>query len=114
MNLIDVHCHLDGDCYGELDGLINSVLASGVKKLIVAGVDLNTGRFNKSLSEKYACCYYTVGFHPTELKTYREGDLEKIAALANCGKCVAIGEMVWTITTPIRINPFNGAYSRGN
>ena len=93
MNLIDVHCHLDGDCYGDLEGLINSVLASGVKKLIVAGVDLNTGRFNKSLSEKYACCYYTVGFHPTELKTYREGDLEKIAALANCGKCVAIGEI---------------------
>lgn len=93
MNLIDVHCHLDGDCYGDLEGLINSVLASDVKKLIVAGVDLNTGRFNKSLSEKYACCYYTVGFHPTELKTYREGDLEKIAALANCGKCVAIGEI---------------------
>ena len=36
---------------------------------------------------------FTAGFHPTELKGYKEGDLEKIAVLASHKKCVAVGEI---------------------
>lgn len=93
MNLIDVHCHLDGGHFGDLDALFEEIRSAGVKKIIAAGVDLSTSAFNKKLSEKYAECYFTAGFHPTELKNYRDGDLEIIAELAQSPRCVAIGEI---------------------
>ncbi|MDE7330573.1 MAG: TatD family hydrolase, partial [Clostridia bacterium] len=65
----------------------------GVKKVITCGVDLPTSIAVKDISEKYESCYFTAGFHPTELKDYKEGDLEKIAKLARHKKCVAIGEI---------------------
>ncbi len=93
MNYIDVHCHLDGGHYGVIFDLFPKIRAAGVKKFIAAGVDLKTSVFNQKLSEQVEGCYFTAGFHPTELKNYRDGDLEEIAALAAHPKCVAIGEI---------------------
>ena len=93
MRYIDVHCHLDGDCYGNLDGLMQKIQSAGVQKIIAVGFDLPTCKLSSELAEKYDFCYFTAGFHPTELKKYREGDLDKIAEIANHPKCVAIGEI---------------------
>lgn len=93
MKLIDVHCHLDGNCYGDLNGLFARLEAAGVEKVICAGVDLQTSRFFGELADKFTACYFTAGFHPTELKKYRAGDLKEIARLAAHKKCVAIGEI---------------------
>ena len=93
MKFIDVHCHLDGGHYGNLDGLFARLEAVGVEKVISAGFDLNSSVFCRDLSEKYGGCYFTAGFHPTELKDFKESDLKKIADLAAHKKCVAIGEI---------------------
>lgn len=93
MKLIDVHCHLDGGHYGDLQALFERVRAAGVEKLIAAGFDLVSSEFSKELAEKYSFVYFTAGFHPTELKKYRQGDLDRIAELAKHQKCVAIGEI---------------------
>ena len=93
MRYIDVHCHLDGGHFGELDGLFERLAAVGVQKVICAGFDLKSGEFSKEVAEKYNGCYFTAGFHPTELKKFKVGDFEKIAELANHPKCVAIGEI---------------------
>ncbi|MDE6104983.1 MAG: TatD family hydrolase [Clostridia bacterium] len=93
MNFIDVHCHINDKDYGSVDGLLKKFQSAGVKKIISVGFDLPSSEYCKSLSEKYGFVYFTAGFHPTELKNYREGDLEKIAALAQHKKCVAIGEI---------------------
>ncbi len=90
---IDVHCHLDRENYGDLDALIKNCENSGVGRIITVGFDLPSSYLAAELSEKYACVYFTAGFHPTELKKYREGDLEKIAALCARPKCVALGEI---------------------
>lgn len=90
---IDVHCHLDGDCYGDINGLMQKIQAAGVQKIIAVGFDLPTSVLSRNMAEKYDFCYFTAGFHPTELKDYREGDLNKIAELATHPKCVAIGEI---------------------
>lgn len=92
MKFIDVHCHLDGDWYGDMPRLMQKIRAAGVEKIIAAGCDLKTSEFSMRLSEEYDFCYFTAGLHPTELKNYREGDLEKIYALSSHPKCVAIGE----------------------
>ncbi len=93
MKYIDVHCHLDGRHFENSDALFESLHACGVEKVITCGVDLPTGIAVKEIAEKYEGCYFTAGFHPTELRDYKESDLEAIAELAKHPKCVAIGEI---------------------
>ena len=93
MRYIDVHCHLDGGHFGDLDDLFERLEAAKVEKVICAGFDLSSSEFSREISEKYKACYFTAGFHPTELKKFKEGDFEKIASLATHKKCVAIGEI---------------------
>lgn len=93
MRYIDVHCHLDGGHFGGLGGLFARLKELGVEKVVAAGFDLQSSEFSYRLAEEYEGVFFTAGFHPTELKKYKEGDLEKIAALARHEKCVAIGEI---------------------
>lgn len=93
MRFIDVHCHLDGEVYGNTDLLFDRFAAEGIQRVITVGFDLPSSYACRALAEKYESCYFTAGFHPTELKKYREGALEEIAALARHKKCVAIGEI---------------------
>ena len=93
MKFIDVHCHLDGGHYGNLDALLSRVRSVGVEKLIAVGVDLPTSEFCRNLAQKYDFIYFTAGFHPTELKNYSDDALKEIARMATDKKCVAIGEI---------------------
>ena len=93
MNFIDVHCHINDEDYGSVEKLISDIQTAGVKKIISVGFDLPSSQYCKELSEKYGCVYYTAGFHPTELKNFKDNDLEKIEELATHKKCVAIGEI---------------------
>ena len=92
MKFIDVHCHINESDYGDVDALIKNIQAAGVQKIISAGFDLPSSEYCRDLAEKYDCVYFTAGIHPTELKNYRDGDVERIAELARHKKCVAIGE----------------------
>ncbi len=93
MRYIDVHCHLDGDCFGDRDELFEKFEKAQIARVVAVGFDLKSSLFCRELSERYESCYFTAGFHPTELKSYREGDIDKIAQLAAHRKCVAIGEI---------------------
>lgn len=93
MRFIDVHCHINERDFGSVEKLLQNIKAAGVEKIISVGFDLPSSEYCKSLAEKYGWVYFTAGFHPTELSKYKEGDLEKIAALAAHKKCVAIGEI---------------------
>lgn len=93
MKFIDVHCHLDDRYFENSDDLFENLKDCGVQKVITCGVDLPTSRAVTGIAEKYEYCYFTAGFHPTELKDYKECDLESIAEIAKHPKCVAIGEI---------------------
>ena len=93
MNYIDVHCHINEEDYGSVEKLISDIQTTGVKKIISVGFDLPSSIYCKQLAEKYECVYFTAGFHPTELKNFKDSDLEKIEELAGHKKCVAIGEI---------------------
>lgn len=90
---IDVHCHIDDTTYGDVGSLIENCLAKGVERIITVGFDLPSSEYSRQLAERYDCVYFTAGFHPTELKDYREGDLDKIRELCSHEKCVALGEI---------------------
>lgn len=92
MKFVDVHCHLDEEYFSDVKSLFKRLKRAGVEKVIASGVDLKSSEFFANLSEKYPQCYFTAGFHPTELKTYGADKLNRIAELAKHEKCVAIGE----------------------
>ncbi len=93
---IDVHCHLTGGEFEETGG-ISAVLArakeNGVERVICSGYDLSSSKLAQALAQAYPEVYFCAGFHPGELNTYREGDLEELAALCADEKCVAVGEI---------------------
>ena len=93
MNYIDVHCHINDEEYGSVEKLIKNIQTAGIKKIISVGFDLPSSEYCKDLSEKYDCVYFTAGFHPTELKNFKDSDLGQIEELASHKKCVAIGEI---------------------
>ena len=90
---IDVHCHLDNKTFGDVGALVNECAESGVERIITVGFDLPSSYLAAELAEKFEGVYFTAGFHPTELKSYKEGDLDKIAELCVHKKCVALGEI---------------------
>ena len=94
--LIDAHCHLTGDEYNEIGGLAEVVArakADGVERMICSGFDLDSSLLAKELAERFEEVYFCAGFHPSELAKCQEGDLEKIRALCQHEKCVAVGEI---------------------
>jgi TatD DNase family protein len=90
---IDVHCHLNDTDFGDLNELLQKCSDAGVGRIICAGFDIPSSEFACELAEKNSSVYFTAGFHPTELKKYKEGDLNKIKALCLNYKCVALGEI---------------------
>ena len=93
---IDVHCHLTGEEFAEVGG-VESVLRraeeNGVERVICSGFDLNSSIIAKNLAETHENLYFCAGFHPGELKKYKDGDLEEIRKLCQHEKCVAVGEI---------------------
>jgi len=93
MKYIDVHCHLDNETYGDIQGLVSKCEEEGVTRLITVGFDLPSSRLAQALAHRFKGVYFTAGFHPTELSKYREGDLAEIEKLCADPKCVALGEI---------------------
>ena len=93
---IDVHCHLTGEEFlsvGGVEEVLRRAYEHGVGRVICSGFDLDSSKIAKTLSEKYDGVYFCAGFHPSELKKYREGDLDEIRLLCGHEKCVALGEI---------------------
>ncbi|MBQ8342751.1 MAG: TatD family hydrolase [Clostridia bacterium] len=93
---IDIHCHLTGGEYEELggvDGVIARARENGVGRIVCSGFDLQSSYVAAEIANKHEDVYFTAGFHPSELKKYKEGDLEKLRDLCADEKCIAVGEI---------------------
>ncbi len=93
---IDVHCHLTGGEYegvGGTEAVLDRAREAGVKAFVVSGFDLPSSLAAAELAARDKDVYFCAGYQPEELKKYREGELDEIAALAREEKCVAVGEI---------------------
>ena len=91
---IDTHAHLNYENkYGDLDRLVAEIGEAGVKKVICVGWDLSSSALAAVQAERYPSLYFAAGFHPSDLGDYREGDLDRVAALLSSPKGVAVGEI---------------------
>ncbi len=93
---IDAHCHLTGEEYetlGGVEAVVRRATEAGVCRIVCSGFDLDSSIKAAELAERFESVYFCAGFHPSELKKYKEGDLEEIERLCKREKCVAVGEI---------------------
>jgi TatD DNase family protein len=92
--LTDTHCHLDFNKFDEdRSAVLQRAIAAGVKRILVPGLDLQSSQSAIRLAESYSNLYAAVGFHPTDLESFSEKSFEKVKALVEHPKVVAIGEI---------------------
>lgn len=90
---IDIHCHLTGDHYDSIDALLARARERDVKRIVCSAYDLDSAYASAELAELYEEVYFCVGFHPSELDKYQDGDLDKLRTLCEHEKCIAVGEI---------------------
>jgi len=94
VRLTDTHCHLYFRQYHkDLVEVITRAEASGVERILVPGVDLDTSRSATELAEKNSIVYAAVGVHPNSGKSWQEYTLSELDKMADHPKVVAIGEI---------------------
>jgi TatD DNase family protein len=91
--LIDTHCHLDfPELTKDRDAVLARAQAAGVGRMITICTEIEKFGAIREIAESDASIYCSVGTHPNHALDEREFSAGEIAALAEHGKCVAIGE----------------------
>lgn len=90
---IDTHCHITRNDYDNIPFLIDKIKNSDIKKIVVNGTDMESNLEVLELTKKYDIVYGAIGFHPTELDGFKDGDLDWLEEHINDEKIVALGEI---------------------
>jgi len=90
--LVDSHCHLNFEPLGQdIEGVLTRAQDAGVAHMLCVAVTLEKFPEVKALANAHANIFASVGVHPNE-RTGEEPDVERLMALADDHKVVAIGE----------------------
>lgn len=93
-NIFDAHAHYDDKWFDEdRDELLSSMKESGVSYILCAAVDIPSAETLLSYTKRYDHFYACVGVHPENLEGLQEDYLDRITALLQDDKAVAIGEI---------------------
>ncbi len=94
MTLADTHCHLYLRQYEQdLPAVLERAWEQGLVRILVPGIDLETSQQAIDLAERYENLYAAVGVHPNDALSWNENTLDRLRALAEHPKVVAIGEI---------------------
>lgn len=98
MNLIDSHCHIDGEQFDDdREEIIKRARDAGVKAMLNVGTGSpKDDSFEKTfeLAEKYAFIYGSVGIHPHDAVEYSDEIEQRLINLINSSeKMIAWGEI---------------------
>ena len=98
INLIDSHCHIDGDAFDEdRDAVVRRAQDAGVVAMLNVGTgDPHSDDFRKAVAvaEKYENVYASVGVHPHDAKLYDDNAEEHLIGLVrSSNKVIAWGEI---------------------
>jgi TatD DNase family protein len=92
--LIDTHAHLD---YTDFDDdraqVLSRAAEKGVTELISIGTRVDSSTRAVELAENFPNVWATVGIHPTDAENAPEDVIERLRALAQSSRVVAIGEI---------------------
>lgn len=91
--MVDTHCHIYQEYYGDISKTIDEIKAAGVDKIIVNGCDMKSNLEVLKLVSKYDIVYGALGFHPTELDDNICECMEWLDKHICLDKIVAVGEI---------------------
>ena len=91
---VDTHCHLNDPKFADdLEEVIARAVSSGVTRIINFGSTMQDSAQSVELAVEHEPLYAGVGVHPEEIFDMTQSDLDRLAALTECPKVVAIGEI---------------------
>ena len=90
---IDTHCHLSKEDYEDIDKIIEDNRNNYVDKIIVSGCTRDSILESLDLSKKYDDVYVTIGYHPSEVSTTTDEDLNLLKKQLKTEKVVGVGEI---------------------
>ncbi|MEQ1606682.1 MAG: TatD family hydrolase [Pyrinomonadaceae bacterium] len=97
MNLIDSHCHIDGEQFDDdRDEVVQRARDAGVVAMLNIGTgDPRSDDFRRAVAvaERYENVYASVGVHPHDAKLYSDAAEEHLVELAKSEKVIAWGEI---------------------
>jgi TatD DNase family protein len=94
MRLFDSHCHLDDPGYDDdREAVLERARKADVCAVMIAGIDRKTSEKALSIAWRHPMVFCSVGFHPHDVKSCREEDLDHLKALAHDPRVRAWGEI---------------------
>jgi len=94
LGLIDTHSHLYLDHFDDdLPAVLVRAWDSGVTKILIPGIDLNSSRAALDLAESDPRIFASVGVHPNDALTWDDSTYQHLKTLAQQPKVVAVGEI---------------------
>jgi TatD DNase family protein len=92
-NLVDTHAHLvDDRLAADLDGVLARSREAGVRQVIAIGTTADDSIETLELARRRPGVFAAVGIQPNHVAEAKPGDWERVVALADGPKVVAIGE----------------------
>ena len=90
--IIDTHCHINNECYEDLDKILENAKNNNVLKMVCVGFDKETNIKALEIANKYDNVYATVGIHPCDCDIEEEYFNTIEEYIKNNKKIIAIGE----------------------
>ncbi len=90
---IDTHCHLSKEDYEDIDKIIEDNRDHYIDKIIISGCTRDTIVESLELAKKYDEVYVTIGYHPSEVLTTTDDDLNLLKKQLKSDKVVGVGEI---------------------
>ncbi len=91
--LVDSHCHLDFEDFGEdIDDVVARAGANGVGAMVTICTHLSRFAAVRAIAERYANIWCSVGVHPHQAGAEGQKEVDALVELADNPKVVGIGE----------------------
>lgn len=91
---IDTHCHLSSKDYADIDFVLDEDRKNSVDKVIISGCSKESIKESLEYANKYSFVFVTIGFHPEEVDSITDEDIENLEFLIKSNKkVVGVGEI---------------------
>jgi TatD DNase family protein len=91
---VDTHCHLNLPHFqANLQQVVDRAQQSGVNKIVVPGIDLETSRIALTLATRFEGVFAAIGVHPSETERFEKDQFARFEEMVSEPKVVAIGEI---------------------
>ncbi len=89
--MIDSHTHLES-CEQSTDELLANARAAGITRILTIGLGVESSERALAAAAEYPEVFAAVGFHPNNNPAITDGELGRLAELAEHELCKAVGE----------------------